>query len=407
MAKKKRNEVLVGATVLISLILAVYIIITLGDWENLFTRKNNIRFEMPYQVGLKGLTQGSPVMLGGAKVGQVDHTAIRMASDTQAEGANAILVSFTIEVPAAYPLRSDCRLSAQSNVLGGQAVLIIEELGRQGHLLTNDETVPLTTLSGGFTDVMNNINKEFNSSDPQSLLFRIKAELDNTNPDSLLTHLLQTTTNVESITQALDDELAMLPDQSTLRSQLRTLLDSLQSTIAQVHQFMEANRQPLTHAIASMESITRELEKRTPELVANVQKTLNSAAESLTEIRELAAVLRTEVDMNKEFIDRIILNLNEMSVNLTEVSRAVRRAPWKLLYKPTGSEIKYQALIDSTENFVGGAERLDALAIHLKVLLQETPTPENQQRIEAMMKELERTFQTYKEAEEQFWEVLK
>ena len=71
MAKKQHNEVAVGMTVLAALALTVYIVVVLGDWSNLFTDKQKITVRMSDVKGRKGLAKGSPVFLGGAKIGQI------------------------------------------------------------------------------------------------------------------------------------------------------------------------------------------------------------------------------------------------------------------------------------------------------------------------------------------------
>ena len=112
--------------------------------------------------------------------------------------------------------------------------------------------------------------------------------------------------------------------------------------------------------------------------------------------------------INSDRIDQLIGNITEVSVNLKLVSREVRRAPWKLLYKPSEKEQKIQHLVDSAGAFAAGAERLDHTATRLEILMKDTgkqvTDPES---IKNIISELETSFEQFQKAEKKFWEDLK
>jgi ABC-type transporter Mla subunit MlaD len=74
MARKTRNEVAVGITVLIVLVLAIYIVVMLADWSGLSVPQQKVTVRVHYKVGLKGLQVGSPIHLGGVKIGHITNT---------------------------------------------------------------------------------------------------------------------------------------------------------------------------------------------------------------------------------------------------------------------------------------------------------------------------------------------
>ena len=102
-------------------------------------------------------------------------------------------------------------------------------------------------------------------------------------------------------------------------------------------------------------------------------------------------------------------NLNEVSINLKLTTQEVRRAPWKLLYKPKPREYKIQALVDSAGAFAAGAESLDSTAVRLKKLADEYDDQDqiDREKIESMVLELQASFEEFQEAERIFWEKLK
>ncbi|MHC4458921.1 MAG: hypothetical protein ACYS0I_17910, partial [Planctomycetota bacterium] len=98
-----------------------------------------------------------------------------------------------------------------------------------------------------------------------------------------------------------------------------------------------------------------------------------------------------------------------VSVNFKLTSQEVRRAPWKLLYKPSQKEFKIQSLVDSAGAFAAGAERLDSTALRLQKLMATMDDKEliDKNQIKSMVSELEASFEQFQIAEQNFWEELK
>jgi ABC-type transporter Mla subunit MlaD len=339
MARKTRNEVAVGMTVLIVLALVTYIVIMLADWSSLLTPQQKITVKVPYRVGLRGLISGSPVYLGGIKIGRVTDTWISKLDQTN-ESADEIYVFFTMKIPKKYQLLSDCVLVPQSNVFGGQALLSIEDLGRDGEVIRDGQTVDLLLADSA----MEAIKQEFNPDDPNSLLARVKYEVDRDKADSIVTSVKD--------------------------------------------------------AIAQLEKDINDVAKKLQQTLDKAESALHSAQSTLEDIKEVAG---------DERLDRIVGNLTEVSVNLKLTSREVRRAPWKLLYKPKRKEFRIQALVDSAGAFAAGAERLDSAALRLQKLLAVTEDKQlsDKDQIKSMLAELETSFEQFRKAERKFWDELK
>jgi ABC-type transporter Mla subunit MlaD len=338
MAKKVRNEVAVGVTVLVVLVLTIYIVVTLADWSSLFTAQQKITVRLPYTVGLKGLSVGSPIHLGGIKIGQITHTRISRLDPTE-RGPGDICVFFTMKIPKQYQMRRDCTLVPQSNVLGGQALLSIENLGSKGEVIADGETVDLPLADS----VMDAIKREFDSDNPDSILALVKYEVNRDNADSIMASLKKTVAELEEDISAVGGQIQQTLEKAGLA--------------------------------------------------------LDTARSTLNNLKELSG---------DERIDRVINNIAEVSVNLKLTSEEVRRAPWKLLYKPTQKELKIQSLVDSAGAFAVGAERLDNTAFRFQKLMA---TPEDKavldkEQIKSMVAELETSFEQFRKAEKRFWEAL-
>jgi exonuclease VII small subunit len=338
MARKTRNEVAVGITVLVVLALTIYIVVILADWSSIFTAQQKITVRLPYQSGLKGLSKGSPVNLGGVKIGIITNTEIRRLGPT-ATDINGIYVFFTMQIPQEYQLRRDCVLLPECNVLGGQPSLCIRELGYEGEIIRDGQTVELTLANS----VMDAIKQEFDVAAPGSLMALVKYEVNRDNSDSV---------------------------------------------------------------VSSLKNVAAELEKAIPAITEEIMKTLAKAQLAL----ETAQLTMQDVKdfTSDERVDKIISDITEVGTNLKLTSQEVRRAPWKLLYKPKEKEFKIQALVDSAGSFAAGAESLNTSALRLQAMIAEADDKQqvDKQKLEAMISKLEASFSRFQKAERKFWEEL-
>ena len=316
MKKGTRSELAVGITVTVVLCLTVYIVVMLADWYALFTPNQKITVRLPYKVGLRGLTKGSIVNLGGLKIGQIIDTGIQKL-DPQSTDSNDVYVYFTMKIPQQYPLRRDCVLISQSNMLGGQVLLSIDDLGSKGEIIKDGQTVDLLLAD----TVMEALKHEFDPDNPESLFAKIKQDV-----------------------PAITEQILVV--------------------------------------------------------IAKVDKAIETAQATISNI---------EKHTRDERIGRIIANLNEISVNLKLTTQEVRRAPWKLLYKPKAGEYKIQALVDSAGAFAAGAENLDNTALRLQALTEraDSDTKIDEEQVEQMVSELQASFERFQEAEKEFWKQLK
>jgi len=412
MAKKHRNEVAVGITVLVVLVLTIYIVVVLADWSNLTTKQQKITVQLPYRVGLKGLMERSPIFLGGAKIGQI--IAVERPGPL-GEDPDELFVSFTMKIPAQYQLRQDCVLAPESNVLGGQASLAIKDLGAKGQIIQPGQTVQLP-LQKSIADTMDAIKRELNADVPGSLMHRIKHEFNRDNDDAVITSIAEAATNLKQITDKIDQQFSFDEEQKSLIVKIHLALDKLNASLDQIDELVETNKAPVTETIASLRDTARSVKEKVPPLLDDLKKALAKADVALDatrlaldDLKELTSSVKDAFKVNRPTIDRIVRNLNEISVNLKLASREIRRAPWKLVYKPKKSELYLHAVIDSAGAFASGAESLDDASVRLQSMLQSTDEslPLDRKRLDAIIAELETSFTNFQKAEEKFWNELK
>ncbi len=404
MAKRIHNNLAVGITVSIVLALTIYIVITLAEWPSLTTTQQKITVRLPYKVGLKGLNKGSPVHLGGVKIGNITSTDIKKLNPTSTD-SNDVYVFFTMKIPQQYQLRHDCILVPQSNVLGGQILLSIEDLGSKGEFISNGQTADLLLADS----IMDAVKNEFDPHDPNSFLAQIKMDV------TAITKQLQQTvskldTALDSAQSAMTNLKGITGDErvDSFIGNINEVSNDLKPAIAKLDTSLEAAQSAMTNlkGITGDERVDRiidnitEVSDNLKDTIVKLDTSLDGAQSTLSSLKELTA---------DERIDRIISNVTAVSSNLKLTSQEVRRAPWKLFYKPEEKEFRIQALVDSAGAFAAGAERLDNTALRLQKLMSASgdKLQVDKDRIESMFSELEASFEQFQKAEQKFWEELK
>jgi len=339
-----------------------------------------------------------------------------------------------MEIPEAYPLRADCILTPDSNVLGGQVSLIIKNLGEEGQLLQDGDTAPIQ-LQPGLGELLD------------GLADQVRSELSRTQPDSLVSHLLGAARNLRQITDRVNAQVALDGRNQSLLSKLHLVmerldgitenislqlsseansgpvaklnlaLDTLNKALGQIENLVEPNKDDLTATVQSLKQAANQLETDLPEFFAAATRPLRRADAVMEDAREVLDYLkdatrtaRQVLLVNRERIESMVNNLDELSVNLKLASREIRRAPWRLLHKPQASELNRQNIVDAAGSFAAAAERLDATMLRLQALaaaaIDEQPLPVDKDRIDQIIAELETSFNQFQKAEKVFWNEL-
>jgi len=404
MAKRMRNNLAVGITVSIVLALTIYIVIMLAEWPSLFISQQKITIRIPYKVGLKGLSKGSPVHLGGVKIGHITNTDIKKL-DPASTDCNDVYVFFTMKIPQQYKLRDDCVLMPQSNVLGGQILLSIEDLGSKGEFIKSGQTADLLLADS----IIETVASEFDPHDPNSFITGLKMDI-----SAITDRLQQTIVKLDTALDAAKSAMVNLKDITgdervdKVIGNITEVSDDLKPTIAKLDTSLD-NAQS---AMANLKKITGD--ERVDKIIDNITEASDNLKSTIAKLdTSLDGVKTTLADLKAltgdERIDRIISNVTAVSSNLKLTSQEVRRAPWKLFYKPEEKEFRIQALVDSAGAFAAGAERLDNTALRLQRLMSasDDELQVDKERIESIFSELEASFEQFKIAEQKFWEELK
>ncbi len=204
---QERNAFKLGLTALTMLALFVAVLVFLASRVGGQTQRVVVRF--PDGTMLPPLANGSDVHFGGRTVGHVvGLTLHEIPIDASGRGEPASNVHFDIavDVERAIGLRSDCRITVASPIIGVIGTVLIKERGSASDLLPDDAVVigeapaSIDQLTQQLVNVAGLVTRELDATNPDALMAHNKSQLDAADEHSLLAKVHRSFNDVNRIT---------------------------------------------------------------------------------------------------------------------------------------------------------------------------------------------------------------
>jgi phospholipid/cholesterol/gamma-HCH transport system substrate-binding protein len=368
--KKDPNAFLAGLFILVAAGLVIVILISIEGSAQFLEPEHSLaaRFTLADNIG--GLSVGDEVRVGGAKVGAVRSIGF----DRSGQGDPTIVVRFTM--PRHFIVRSDAKISIESG-LTGVSVLNFQTLG------TKDELPEGTALAGSPSSL-------------QSLM----ASLGELGPEAVNTVKDVRSGTIPKLNKVLDHA-------NVISSSLADVLGpgkgetELKETIDDVHAIADSARGRVPELLARLDDAAEKLNT----VLEQTRGTLVDLKQVAANAKVFSASARSILTDNRSRIDRIILSLKETGENLKGASAEIRRSPWRLLYRPAPNEMANLNLYDAAREFADGASALQDSATALRDASEDPAV--DPQKLKAMMAQLQTAFNTFRAAEDKFWDSVK
>lgn len=454
--QRRVNTFKLGLVVIVVLALFVATLLFIAGVRGLprSTRTVTVRFQ--HTDGVPGLKTSSPVMLAGLNVGQVKDVRLKMLpghAGPPEQRAKELFAVVTAQIDARFPLRSDCRIFVTAPPLGGAGTLVIADIGSSGEEVTA-ETMIEGHPPGGFNEVVQQLGQrlvseldednpqgllqlvklQLNAEDPTTLLGKISRSLDDLNDvtaqvrlqldpkaqRTLLAKLHTTLDVVNELTANLRNETDAARD-DVLVAKVHASLDLLESALATTAELLADNRPAITSAIQHVDSSLAQVDTRvlptvaeqldpgqTGSLMAKVHDTVDVTSETVKDLSASAKTIRELLAFHKTDLSRFMHNLGVASDYAKLLVRDVLFHPWRLLKPPAEQEIQLEVLA-ATRAFADAAGRLDDATATLRSLVEAREgqfVPDDPKLLE-IRRELELTFNNFKQAEEALWQLLR
>jgi hypothetical protein len=294
----------------------------------------------------------------------------------------------------------------------------------------------------GFSAILAGLQGELDGTNPKSLLGQIKSQLDPEGGQTLMAKLLQSLSDINAMTASLSRELKP-EEKAALLAKMHAVADNINSTTGALRREFDAGEP--THLLAKLHlaidavndglgtvtgllktgepRVTRTLEHlettaaniaaetdpdRPDSLVAHLKTAGEKLNTALADINEVTGTTRQVIVLNRENINKLLLNFKEASDHIKTGVKYVLRHPWRLLNEPALAEIQQEAILDATRSFTEAATQIDDATTQLQALaeLHQGNVPSDDPDLARILADLKRTHDQYQKAEAALWQQL-
>lgn len=441
---REKEHFKLGLTVLIMLGLTVACTVFIG--QGAFARRSPAAVHFSADSPLPLLKAGSAIRYGARDVGRI--SAVNLIERAGPDGPSPI-TEVLIDLDPSLDLRRDATVFAVGPLLGGPGLIEIRSRGKDPQKASL--TAPLTGRVGGLTAEFAKVAGELDADAPDSLLARIKTQLDETREDSIITHLRQTAADLSLAMQRVREQTdpnerealmaklrttvehvsaiaanvraqteAASPDSLTAR--LVTAVDELNVALGEVSGMLKDNRDNIRSTVAHLNTASETLAMRVLEPIAGeldrndgmtalakVHVLFDQLQGILADTGEVAETARQTVVLNKPAISRTIDNLKIMSDHLAQTSKDLKRNPWRLLYRPSLEDTAELNIFDASREFADASGRINDALARMEALLATGggSISVNDPVFSALRDELKTTFDRLGQARDALWDRLK
>ena len=349
--REQYNAVRAGIFVVTSVLLAVIIVVVLSGLREKLKPANSYIVRFDLAVGAQGLSVGSEVRIGGQKVGQV--AGERFTSD--GDGGMPTSVDVRIRIPRSLRLHEGAVAQLEVPLLGSTSVLNFPNLGQPaspeiavGGVVAGRLAAPAFLASAGYGAEQSN--------QLQNIL---------SNMDNLVTRVNEgIVPDIEGVVGEvrersgpwLDHIDAATSDASDLIASLRSMVDD--------------NRPRIDSTIASAESASGKADEIATrvrdEMVDAAIAMLDDGRDAAAEARETIGKVGRLLDEETPDIRMSMANLRLTADQFKLASMEIRRAPWRLLYRPDTKELEYERLYDSARAYADAVSNLRGASASLE-----------------------------------------
>ncbi len=414
-----RSNVKAGAFVLAGLVVAFLVIILLSDFEAMFTRMQQVQVRYLLADGVKGLREGASVTIGSYPIGTV--TNIEQADD---DGDRVTHQLVTFEIPERYRLYDNARIELVTQFIGAGAALNIADVGSAIGDQAKDPQTGAERLGQtwayepGDGPIPGNLAKspaikqaisDMGIGDAQRQQIRnIIANVEQLTAQATAdpNQLKRILARVESITTRADAALGEAKMMLDPNSPLRQALATARAMLAE-------NKPVLTETLAkardTMDNTRAITDRVRNETMQKITTALDKANSAMDDAKTVTSELKSTVTTQRPVLEKMIANMRLTSDQLKLASIEIRRAPWRLLYKPTDKELETENLYDAARSFALAAGTLDSTADSLRALAERegSALASDDENLKMMLDKLHQSFEQFTEAEDQFWQALR
>lgn len=382
MARKRRNEVLVGAFLTAGMVLFVLLLFLMGSLDFLFSRQVVVAVDF---ADVQSLQEGDPVYVFGMKVGRVVSVDLLPYDESR---ESAVRVELKLPAECRKHLREDTTVRIDKSLTGTISVLIqggSEAPLGEGQVLRGTPSVDFSVVTERADQVLR---------ETERLVQAISA-------------IVEEIETRGSLVQAISEAETLVKD---VREELRPIRDQGKEILGSLQELIDENRLDIRHTVANLRQGT----EAGKEFIDQIQGTPRQLEATLQDIEKAGTAVAGVLDENRTHIDTILQDLREAATSASNLIAELKRRPWRLWYYPSDEEIEAMNLYDAAWAYNLGATELNRSVRDLADLLKrkapdgtEEEQAATQELLENAREEVRASLKRYRKAEETFWEKLR
>lgn len=444
MRRGSRDNVLAGTLVIASIAAAVVVVILLAGGFDTVTRKG-YTVDFPFSTGVTGLKRGSVVELAGVRVGSVGSIKLMPESTNAATGETEQFVRVHFRIDRHHEVHKDARIELVKELLGGSSRLNITSLGEEG--IADDRTPAFGVAGGGLLD-------KVGGGAGKPLLDTVLGDERAGKVDTFIDHWSAVGAksegavdrfntfydeNAEGWASAVTDILAYFRDK--LPEQVQTVVAQFEvggEFFKKVEALFVENREAIAEAIDSYRSIGARIDGFTERKEQDLEQIVDATRDTVTNARDILARFdggdddplvrissRAERMLdeytrlgeqgnqiaaeNRADMRRAIARLRLTADQALDTMLEVRRAPWRLLYRPDERETAYELLYDSARQYARAVSDLDSVTTSTASLIEASRAgggPIDVATLSDITKQIDEARKSFEQAQDHFLDVL-
>lgn len=391
----ERNHLYAGLFILVSIGLIVGIIIGIKGFGALALPHNNYTATFTLKDNVGGLRVGDDVRVGGVKLGTVRGIDLMPAADGKDPN---IRVKFRL--PKYVGLTQDARVVVETGVTGTSNINI-------------DDIKPGSTALADGGEIRGQ----------QGGLSALFASLGEAGPNvsAILSDVRSQT--VPKVNTAVDEYKGLATD---LRAKVEPaykkyddITDRGSEALVQVRDVFGESKTDFKTTVANLSATTGTIKDKIGPILEKLDGGLAKAQESLDKInaaledvksvadntKDITGNIRGVLNNNRSRIESILASMKVTGDNLKGATAEIRRAPWRLVYKPSGIDQANQGLFDSARQFAEGANDLEDAASALRDALKDPALKADD--LQKLVDQLDVSFTKFNRVESQLWKQVK
>lgn len=408
----QRDHIKAGVFVAVSLLLAMGVIVVLADLDRLLEGRQSVSVRFALSDGLRGLKPGSTVTLGGVPVGTV--RSIEDIGEEAADGRTRVMAKMVrARIPSRYRIGTDAVIELDAPPIGSDSKLNIRSVG-QGPAIDPDKPLLGRVASSplvremvaelGFED-RQRMELQQTVTDVSALAAELRREL-----PGLIDRLDQLVLRVEPIApdaaKAVADIRAVASDlarhSDAWVGRIERITESGERMTGSLDGLVERSVPVVEETLGNLREASGSIRGQTLE---RFNAMLDEARASIENVRAASEELRTLAAGQRPVVERMLANLQLSADQLKLAAIEVRRSPWRLLYRPRTRELETDNLYDAARSFALAAGTLDSAARALRAVAADPRADAT--RIQQMVQQTGEVFGKFREAEDQFWRMLR